>query len=92
MPMIVLSQRPAWISRFVFSESDFYQIFKLVDIRDWKTVMNFIPVNPRKELPLYHSWYYDVVHEKLVMLAPVPAEEDILGAIDEKLRAKRTFI
>ena len=42
IPMIVLSQRPAWISRFVFSESDFFQEFHLNDKRDRKT-MSSIP-------------------------------------------------
>jgi len=87
IPMIVLTQRPAWISRFVFTESQFYQVFSLTDRRDWKTVSQFIPDDGRMEttvLPEFHSWYYDVGKNKLFVLAPVPSEDEILGSIRKR--------
>lgn len=40
---IMSTQRPSWISRFCFSESQHYYIFKIVDRRDIKTIEGFIP-------------------------------------------------
>jgi hypothetical protein len=92
IPMIVLSQRPAWITRFVFSEADFYQVFHLNDIRDQKTVEAFLPRNTYRRLPDYHSIYYDVGKNKVDYLAPVPDEETILEKIEEKLKPVRKTI
>jgi hypothetical protein len=92
LPMIVLSQRPAWISRFVFSEADFFQVFHLNDKRDRKTVESFIPQSLDVRLPDYHSYYYDVGRDSLRTLAPVPSEGKILASIDEQLRPNRTII
>lgn len=91
IPMIVLTQRPAWISRFVFSEADFYQVFALNDERDRKTISSFVPGDFRraKKLPDYHSYYYDVGKDQLNTLGPVPEMEEILEKIDSRLDKKR---
>lgn len=89
IPIITLTQRPVWVSRFVFSESLFYQIFALTDKRDKKTVESFAPVNLDAELPEYHSYYYDVGKNRLTALKPVPEAEVILGTIDSKLASIR---
>lgn len=89
IPIITLAQRPVWVSRFVFSESMFYQIFALTDKRDRKTIEQFAPVNMDARLPEYHSYYYDVGADKLSNLAPVPDESVIQANIDAKLRGMR---
>src|SRR5271165_1556681 len=43
IPMIVLSQRPVWISRFVWSESDFYQVFDIAMEDDIDTIQRMLP-------------------------------------------------
>lgn len=86
IPIITLSQRPVWVSRFVFSESMFYQIFALTDKRDKKTVESFAPVVMDSRLPEFHSWYYDVGADRLTGLKPVPPEGEILETIDSKLK------
>lgn len=85
IPLIVLSQRPSWISRFVFSEASFYQVFALNDRRDKAIVEGFMPVNLDARLPEYHSYYYDVTRDKVTKLKPVPSEDEILEVIDTKL-------
>jgi hypothetical protein len=90
IPIITLAQRPVWVSRFVFSESMFYQIFALTDRRDKKTVEQFAPVNMDQKLPEFHSLYYDVGSDKLSYLAPVPDEETILADIEAKLVSIRS--
>jgi hypothetical protein len=89
IPMIVCSQRPAWISRFVFSEADFYQLFHLNDERDKETVLSFLPVGADEQLPEYHSYYYEVGRNKLWKMGPVPEPKEILAALDAKLEKKR---
>ena len=92
IPMIVVTQKPVWISRFVFSESDFFQAFHLNDSRDHKTVESFLPSGSIIPLPDYHSAYFDVSHNKLSYLLPVPDEDTVLVKIDEKLRPLRKHI
>lgn len=89
IPMIILSQRPTWISRFCISEADFFMVFYLADKRDRQTINGFIPVDlenlmsaPVNSEPLlkkYHSLYYDVGKNKAVIMQPVPTDEEILS-------------
>lgn len=95
IPLIVLSQRPSWISRFVFSEATFYQVFALNDRRDRKTVTEFIDFKDQQRdfrhvntLPEFHSFYYDVGRDELIPLAPVPELAEILHDIDKQLRTE----
>lgn len=107
IPMIVLTQKPVWISRFVFSESDFFQVFHLNDERDNKTVDSFVPATDpgsptsgpggrwgggRRTLPAYHSRYFDVARNRLTYLSPVPNEAQILDKIDDRLKPIRKRI
>lgn len=91
IPMIVCSQRPVWMSRFVWSESDFYQVFDLNVEDDKATIGKYAPIDLfSKVLPDYYSYYYDVAKRKLDLLKPVPKAEDILQHIEDKLkRTKR---
>ncbi len=87
IPIITLVQRPVWVSRFVLSESEFLQVFQLNDERDRDTVASFFPsqVDLEKRLPAYHSYYYDVAADEVVVLKPVPSEAEILAAFEEQL-------
>lgn len=92
IPMIVNTQRPVWISRFVFSESDFFQLFHLNDVRDNNTVRSFLPKGAIRPLPDYHSTYYDVAKNQLSYLSPVPNEDELLSKIDSRLKPIRKRI
>lgn len=85
IPVIILSQRPVWLNRFVFSESNFFQVFHLNDRRDRRTVREFVPANLDARLEEYNSYYYDVGRDKLVKFQPVPDEASILASILAKL-------
>jgi hypothetical protein len=91
IPMIVLSQRPVWLSRFVFSEADFFQVFDLTHTQDMAKVREYIRDDGRRQLekPLgdFHSFYYDVGRKRLETFGPVPDSEQILTAIDDRLEA-----
>lgn len=92
IPMITLSQRPVWMSRFVFSEADFIQVFYLNDERDRKTVKSFMPKEADTRLPDYHSYYYDVGRDDLKIMAPVPSQEIILETFDNRLKMCKKLI
>lgn len=76
--MIILSQRPAWISKFVFSEASFIQVFRLGHMDDRKNVAKFVPIDPKARLPNYHSYWYNVNDNEIVRFAPVPRKATIL--------------
>ena len=91
-PMIVLSQRPVWMDRFVFSESEFFQVFRLNHKQDRKKVQEFVPANLDHRLPDYHSYYYDVAQNKVTVLKPVPDIETIHKTFGQKLGALRKSV
>lgn len=91
--MLVGTQRPVWLTRFAYSESDFFQIFHLNDIRDKKIIEGFVPIDYSHEevLPDFWSWYYDVGKNKLWKFKPVPDMDEIRAKIESKLGKKRRW-
>ena len=95
--MVILSQRPVWLSRFVFSEADFFVVFDLTHVDDLKTVSKFIKDDERHllERPLapHHSFFYDVGQKRLEVFGSVLDEErpyaqtvaELVGVIDTRL-------
>lgn len=81
---IMLTQRPKWVSRFVFSEADAFSIFHLNDKRDKQTVQEVAPVDLSQPLGRHHSYYYRVDADQLYRMNPVPDRADILGIFDER--------
>lgn len=92
IPVICLTQRPTWVSRFVFSEADFYAVFHLNDHRDRLTVQAFTPkerMDLRNRLADYNSYWYDVGKDKVFQLQPVPDAGVIVDSIDSRLTPKK---
>lgn len=87
-PVIILSQRPVWLSRFVITESEFIQTYWLNDKRDRDTLKAVIPNGVDERLPEYHSWYYDVGKDKLDHIGPVPHPDEILKKFDPPKRTR----
>ena len=94
IPMIVCTQRPVWVSRFCFSESDFFQIFHLNDSRDRSTIESFVPIDfdDEESLVEFESWYFDVGKNSLFRFKPVPKIEAILRVFDRKLEERRKWV
>lgn len=86
IPVIVLSQRPVWMDRFVFSESEFFQVFRLNHRKDQKSVEEFVPADLSYRLPDYHSYYYDVGANRTTVLKPVPSIEEIHKTFEHRLK------
>jgi hypothetical protein len=85
IPLITLSQRPVWMDRFVFSESGFFQVFRLQHNGDLRKVNEFIPYSLNQRLPEYHSYYYDVARNEIGIMAPAPDQDAILDTFDARL-------
>ena len=85
IPMIILAQRPVWLDKFVFSESDYYQVLALNHAGDRKKMMEYIPANLEQRLPKYHSYYHDVAEDETFVVKPVPTAEKILAVFEKRL-------
>lgn len=93
IPVIMLTQRPTWVTRFAFSEADFIQLFQLTDMRDRKLVKEFMPLPIEQPLPdSYYSWWWDNVHNQKAILTPVPDREMILDTFYSRIRPERRVI
>lgn len=92
IPVTVLSQRPVWMDRFVFSESEFYQIFRLQHRKDRKLVEEFVPQDLSKRLPEFHSYYYDAGLDVVTPLRPVPDVETIYKVFDRRLSSIKKVV
>lgn len=93
-PTITLSQRPAWLDVFVFSESTWIQVFDL-NIRDDRLkIANNTPISADYKVRPYHSIFYDVKASNedgspiVIPLSPVPNDVEIIDIYD-RLKPKQ---
>jgi hypothetical protein len=86
-PAIVLTQRPINISRYAFSEAQFFQCFPITDERDYKVLrgMAKIPNFDEVTIPQFSSFYYDVRWKRCYFMHPVPKIDAILDRIETRL-------
>lgn len=98
IPMYLLTQRPVEVSRFIFSESDYYAVFYLNDERDRETVGKFVPADLDERLPAHECTWYDVNPDEIMTLTPAPSKDTILERFNRRLKPvepeapKRIFI
>lgn len=86
IPVIMLMQRPVWVSRFAVSEATFIQYFGLEDERDQRTVKAFAKNLPvEHHLEQFHSFYYDVPRKRNYHFKPMPDASKILNRINSRL-------
>lgn len=72
------SQRPAFISNFCYSESEYFGIYNLKLDDDWKKVIAFTGFPAVKQTRLNHRWaWFDAAEDKLVEYTPVPKDDII---------------
>lgn len=84
IPMMVLTQRPTWITKFVESEADYVQLFGLSRRDDRKNVMGLVPVDRDYRLAPHCSYWYNVSEDSLVQFGPVPKSSTILDSFRAK--------
>lgn len=92
IPVITLAQRPAWLTRFVLSESDFFQTFHFSVKADRDRVREFTVPEMDRELPRYWSHWYDVARRFYTPVRPVPDDDTILETFHDRLKPTRRFI
>jgi hypothetical protein len=92
IPIIICSQRPAFLDVFVFSESSFFQVFRLQRKKDTLTVQEYIHFDIQKRLPPFYSYYYDVARNQLNVLSPTPDFRAIKAAFQQKLSKLRKVV
>ncbi len=94
IPVIVLYQRPVWMSRFAVAQADFFAVFEQNDIRDLKIASQFVkPVKGENgqtitvfsDLPRYHCLWYDVGDGVSTVLAPAPDRQSIINLFKSRL-------
>jgi hypothetical protein len=90
IPAMVLTQRPVYCSRFVFSQADYVAMFFMNDKRDWETVAAFTPQNgifaADYDPPEYTCRWYDVARRYSTLIDPVPGDGYILDRFNDRLR------
>ena len=92
IPMIINSQRPVWMDRFVFSESEFFQVFRLQHRKDRRAMGEIVPADMERRIPEFHSWYYDVGTDSTHLLAPVPKIEVIHATFGRRLKGQKLVV
>lgn len=87
LPMIILSQRPAWVCPFIQSESEFKSIFYLQNPADVQRVSEWLPPQSGIDipsLPKRHSYWYSVADRDLKLFGPCPGETEIMQRFDAR--------
>lgn len=92
IPMIVLSQRPVWMDKFVFTESEFKQVFRLQNSDDIGKMEQYIPYDLSRTLPQRHSYYYDTIDNVLKVMKPVPDQAAIRATFERRLRGLKQVV
>lgn len=94
IPVITLAQRPRFVNKMVYTECNYYSVFRLKSKDDWKQVLDEIPQqslnyekvwNPDEVLPPYWSRWYDAERNLSFKLRPCPPAEKILDLIADRV-------
>lgn len=83
-PVMFTSQRAAHIDTFVWSQASFYRVFALQTAADIKRFNENFPIKFRN-LPEFHSHYYDVAKGKIFHLSASQPLSATLQTFDNKL-------
>lgn len=85
IPMICLAQRPAHISPFLLSESEFKSVFYLEHPADIDRINEWMPACDPSKLPDHHSLYYQREGRQLKRLAPCEPMDKVYERFDRRL-------
>ena len=82
LSFLACTQRPAWLPRFYFTESQKFYVYYLQDISDRKRVSEMIPIDPKETLDKYCFRYYKTGDRTSTLYNPVKLSYDP-GYIDD---------
>jgi hypothetical protein len=92
IPTISVTQRPRWVSRFLFSEADHFQVFHLNTKDDNRAVEEFTPFDMKQRVARYHSRWYDVSEHQWFHMRPVEKAATILDRFAQRLRPRTVYL
>jgi len=90
--MIILSQRPRFMSKFVFSEANYFAVFNLTLEEDRQYVRGYLGRTYIELLPKYHATWYEVDKQEACQFSPVPDEKTLIATFRERLKSRRKVI
>jgi hypothetical protein len=86
IPVIACTQRPVGCEREIFSEADYLAVFKLNDIRDYRTVEEVCSdAEIRAQLPPYCCHWYDAKQSHVFTLKPTPDDTKIAADLKSRI-------
>lgn len=86
--MIICSQRPVFLDKFVFTESWFFVIFNINYLEDRKHVAAYLGGLRPSLLPKYHCLWYEVATQGSAILSPVPSADKLIETFAKRLDKK----
>ena len=102
IPMIVCTQRPVWVDKYVFTESEFKQVFKLQSEDDYAKLREYMPREALESVNLlyplrgkemkYWSHYYDGPEDDIRPMQPLPDANVIRSMFHAKLAKLRRVV
>lgn len=92
VPVITLSQSPAWISPWILRESEFITSFYLNTKADVERVQQYMPRFNPEALGKFQSYMWSVKERQMVYLDPVPSCDVILQRFAERQPKRRFFL
>lgn len=95
-PVTILMQRPSQVSKFIFSESSFFAVFRLQADSDKARIGEFTP-SPRVNrlwnldvaIPRFECRWFDATEDYSAILLPAPPEDEILQTFYDRVRLRR---
>jgi hypothetical protein len=85
LPVIACTQRPVSVARGLFSEANFFALYRMVDKRDYRTVEGFVPGDLDRPLPARHWYWYDRDAHTMLHMGPVPAPPVVAAQLSNRL-------
>ena len=85
IPVIACSQRPVNVARGLFSEANFFAVYRMIDKRDYRTVEGFVPADIGHPLPTFAWHWYDVARDELLAMGPVPSPDRVADRLRDRI-------
>lgn len=82
--MIVCSQRPVGVSRYLFTQANYFAVFDLQTDADRKTVQDYLSRDFTAPLDEYHCRWRDVRARQTMVLSPVDDPETIIDRFNRR--------
>jgi hypothetical protein len=85
IPVIACSQRPVNVVRGIFSEANFFCLYRLNDRRDYRQVEGFMPGDLSVPMPEHHWRWYDVAKNVSLEMSPVPPPAEVSALLQQRV-------